>query len=414
MSYTSGVGRGRAELDRRARYKGHYRQLHQVGLGRGASPLGMEGSADPNSGLAQTPKGHGNVRDPRRLLEGGSRSEPVPEGLKLYDSGEEGWMDSSGDEEQGRKEPEADKESQDLDREILEAQKRIRELEESQKLKQKRKQLQDLQDRIQQLQEQEKEDSHPKPRPSRERTCAGDLTDWLLDEEARPPATGRRKYAGSQGDIDWQASSDENSDTEDREKGPSRSKIKSGMVARQTDRVVRPQLWAHAEIMEELGGKNITFQELNFRQFVAGELEIVMEGNISRTEKRSRCELLRLMCYLHGIHDWRTVKGVYAYILAKIEKGRLHWGDNIASEVQWALARRGTNTTTTGQTKKKGGAMGADKTWFCQAYQRGLCSKTGAHEATVNGKAVTVQHVCARCLQRDKTKAEHPEKDCTA
>ena len=411
----SGLGRGRADLDRRARYKGHYRMLHS-GMGRGASPVELGGPADPSIGTVQyTPRGHGTSRNPRRLLERGSLSEPVPDGLKLYDSAEELWSESSGDEEERQTEAKKEAESQELDREIEEAQKKLQALEESHKLKQKRQQLQDLHDRIKQLQETDKGDSRPKQR--QERTSAGDLTDWLLDEEARPPASsGRRKYEGLLGDTEWPTTSEDKSDAEERDKRRSRRKIKSGMVARQTDRVVRPQRWAHAEIMEEFGGKHITFQELNFRQFVAGELKIIIEGNISATEKRSRCELLRLMCYLYGIHDWKTVKGVYAYILAKIEKGRLHWGDSIASEVQWALARRGTNipNSSTGQTKKKGSTAGVDKTWFCQAYQRGLCSKPGSHEATVNGKTVTVQHVCARCLQRDKTKAEHPEKDCTA
>ena len=35
--------------------------------------------------------------------------------------------------------------------------------------------------------------------------------------------------------------------------------------------------WAHDEIVEETEGKETRFSELTFRQFVAGELEIILE-----------------------------------------------------------------------------------------------------------------------------------------
>lgn len=415
---------GRADLSRRAHFKGSYRHLHVAGRGRGVTPV-AGGSADP---LPTTPKGHGSYLQPRSLNVGrgfDDESRGANGSVKLHDSAEEDW--SSEEDWDQDKAPDTEAEEGDpatLDQEIIEAQKRLEELEEAKALEEKRSKLREIKNRIRQLETQSskrsqvqeaarrsqvtntRENSKP-PKPSR----SDQISKWFLDEESKPEThRSRRKYP-----LIYDSDSRDSSDGSSVESGlrmPKRES-KSGMIARQTDRVQRPQLWAHAEIMEELGGRQLTFQDLNFRQFVAGELEIIMEGNIDRVEKRSRCELLRLLCYLHGIHDWRTVKGVYAYVVAKIEKGRLNWGDSITGEIQWALARRGSNVGSSAQGKKKS-QPSAERAWFCQAYQKGACDKSGPHEASVNGRMVTVQHICARCLQRDKSRAEHPEKDCNA
>jgi hypothetical protein len=161
--------------------------------------------------------------------------------------------------------------------------------------------------------------------------------------------------------------------------------------------------------MEEVGGKDISFGELNFRQYVAGELEIILEGDIPQSEKVGRLRLMKKLAYLLGGYEWRQVREVYGYVNTRIQRGMLDWRDNMGEEIQWALQRK-----LSGKSEQRRRAGPSDKVFYCQAYQRGTCTKTSPHEDVIGGRKVTVHHLCARCLQRDKTRAEHSEMNCTA
>jgi hypothetical protein len=50
---------------------------------------------------------------------------------------------------------------------------------------------------------------------------------------------------------------------------------KSGIVAMATDHVVNPQIWPQTNLQYEYVSKRVTFLELDFKLFVAGELEII-------------------------------------------------------------------------------------------------------------------------------------------
>ena len=460
------AGRGRAPRDRRARFKGDYMVLHTAGRGRG-SPLFMGEPAAPGgwdseeehqfSNAYETPftqlPGAQNLRDSRDgsfvTVDEVGRGVSGRKRLEYCDSLASGGHNRCSSEEE---------DDWDLDRKIQEAQERLNQAKVKQNREEKRQKLRDLERQIQSLEgkrnrttgrrvyeepqpcsskrvyEEPKlsssrrayEDPQPsvsrrvyeEPQPSTSRH----LTNWLLDEESHPLRDGqeesnpRSKWGFKTKYIDEGASSCFSGEDQPHS-GKKGGKIRSGMAAKQVDAVRYPQLWAHAEVMEELGGKELTFQEINFRQLVTGELEIIIEGNISDTERESRQELLRLLGYLYGVHEWRVVKGVYAYIISKIEKGRLQWGDSLVGEVQWALARRGGATQPNTSAKKRGTAANSgnsDRVWFCQGYQKGLCPLSSGHEAVVNGRTVVVQHVCAKCLQKDRKKVEHPEKDCVA
>jgi len=47
------------------------------------------------------------------------------------------------------------------------------------------------------------------------------------------------------------------------------------MVAKTTDHVVNPQIWPQTKLQYEYVSKGVKFQELVFKLFVAGELEII-------------------------------------------------------------------------------------------------------------------------------------------
>ena len=177
-------------------------------------------------------------------------------------------------------------------------------------------------------------------------------------------------------------------------------------------------LWAHEEIVEDIGGREIRFNDLTFRQYVAGELEIITESSISEIEREARLRLMKKMAYLLGGYDWRQIREIYGYIATRIERGLLKWGSQMGEEIQWALQRKAGAAQTEGKKMNKSVqnriSGGPERLWYCPSYQRGNCNKASGHEETVNGRKVTVQHICARCYTRDKKREEHPESQCTA
>ena len=52
------------------------------------------------------------------------------------------------------------------------------------------------------------------------------------------------------------------------------------MVAKASDDVVNPQIWPHTVLQYEYINKSVSFQDLDFNLFVAGELEILSSKKI--------------------------------------------------------------------------------------------------------------------------------------
>ena len=62
-------------------------------------------------------------------------------------------------------------------------------------------------------------------------------------------------------------------------------KKKSGINAKASDRAKSPQKWPHSHLQFEHVNKQVKFDELNFQLFIAGELEIISDSDISSAEK---------------------------------------------------------------------------------------------------------------------------------
>ena len=89
----------------------------------------------------------------------------------------------------------------------------------------------------------------------------------------------------------------EESDSGKKKKKDNKKKLKSGINAKASDRVKFPQRWPKAYLQFEFVNKQIKFDDLDFKQFVAGELEIMGEEDLSQTEKAGRLNLLKKIVY---------------------------------------------------------------------------------------------------------------------
>jgi len=201
--------------------------------------------------------------------------------------------------------------------------------------------------------------------------------------------------------------------------------IKSGIVVQHVEKVKRTLDWAHAALPNDYSTQNTTaFCDLDFRRLIAGEMEIILEYEPSQVEIKGRLNLIRTMAKLLGAYPWSAVRNVYASVLREIEQGKLDWSSDINTTMHFSLItcpgrtaapqssevrgeRHGRNPT--GKRGGSGNGSGESRVWFCAEYQKNQCSHKEAHQQVLYGKQVMVQHICAKCLLKDRRELKHPD-----
>ena len=168
-------------------------------------------------------------------------------------------------------------------------------------------------------------------------------------------------------------------------------------------------------------GLNIPYHQLTFEQFVAGELTTINNTN-NTAEFNGRIELLSQISLwnLRANVLWPQVRNVYAHIIRKIENREIDW------QHDWSRFERNLYDTVSIKSDKKvkhsaGGNITSSPTtqktisWFCRNYQKqDGCPKTAPHPGRVGNKFRNLEHICAACWIKEKTRRHHPEcsNDC--
>ncbi len=187
-----------------------------------------------------------------------------------------------------------------------------------------------------------------------------------------------------------------------------RSKQKSGIFDKAVEHIESKQNWPHLFLSEEYPGKGLTFMQLDFNLFIAGELEIITNEHISSIERQARLHLLKWLTYLHKTSDWDLVRDIYVAILNKIETGQLSWSQyhtKFQQEIQWLVTKRSLNNAS--KPKKAGGSKTKCQTWCCRYYNNGTCNESTDHSGEMNGSDIIWKHICLDCFQNDKVQKKH-------
>ena len=198
----------------------------------------------------------------------------------------------------------------------------------------------------------------------------------------------------------------------------------SGYLGSASDHVKLSQTWAHAALPADCNtNSSVSFSDLDFRRLIAGEMEILLEHRPNNAEAEGRLNLIRMLAHLLGAYPWAAVRGVYAAVLRKIEQGQLSWSSDFHQTMHFSLL------TTTGPVRSDTAAGDARaptssgrrraglsnpvsdnaKIWFCSEFQKNSCAHKEAHQKELYGKIVTVHHICAKCLLKDRREVKHPE-----
>ena len=87
------------------------------------------------------------------------------------------------------------------------------------------------------------------------------------------------------------SSTDSDSSKKKKKKHKSKKHKKSGINAKSSDKVKDPQRWPHAYLQYEFVNKQVKFDELDFKLFLAGEISIISADDLSETERKVRLDL---------------------------------------------------------------------------------------------------------------------------
>lgn len=187
-------------------------------------------------------------------------------------------------------------------------------------------------------------------------------------------------------------------------------KHRSGINAKAADRVKFPQKWPQAFLHHEHVSKQVKFDQLDFKLFIAGELEIISEENLTKTESQGRLSLLKKIVYYSSTYEFEGLKKFYASWVREIEVGRKKWSDDPSSWESAFLSKYiiKSNKHFTASRKEKV-SNNEERVWFCSAYQRNKCTHKSNHMLVIKGKMRLASHICASCWLKDKKKLEHPE-----
>jgi hypothetical protein len=222
------------------------------------------------------------------------------------------------------------------------------------------------------------------------------------------------------GDVNYSTSSDSDISRNHSRRNEKRSKVKkskkkSGISAKSSDKVKHPQKYPHSQLRYEFVSANYNYDELNINLFVAGELEIIGDSDVGRTERSGRINLLKKLMYLSTTYHWSVIRSYYAAVLREIELGHKVWSDDF-SYLDTAMLSKlqqdskfGKKSSNRSAGKSAHDSSSVENVWFCSSYQRNKCQHKASHMLVVKGKMRNAQHICATCWQKDKQKLEHPE-----
>jgi hypothetical protein len=227
-------------------------------------------------------------------------------------------------------------------------------------------------------------------------------------------------------DSDTDSSSEEESSSSDlssdndrgKRGGTSKSKkrshkrgVRSGIKAKNSERVDHQEAYPHAALQFQFASKPVKFRELKFSQFVAGELEIITNGKISKVERNARLSLLKKIAYYQEDYSWEALLDFYAAWVKKIETGRRVWEDD-PSELEMKMLFRFAKPAGSKQKDRGSGdrvSTSSPDVWYCANFQRNRCEHKSSHFTTIRGQLRNCLHICSSCWRKDGSKQSHPE-----
>ena len=104
--------------------------------------------------------------------------------------------------------------------------------------------------------------------------------------------------------------------------------VKLGFLDKPRSQVILKQKWPHMNQNPRYVTSPLTFNQLNFCQFVGGEVQTIIHTEHS-SEALGRLRVLSKIAYLYDqCRDWEKARNVYFAIVSSIEEGESSWSNS--------------------------------------------------------------------------------------
>ena len=170
------------------------------------------------------------------------------------------------------------------------------------------------------------------------------------------------------------------------------------------------------------GKAKTKYRQLDMRNLVAGDLNIVCDCRVSVREREARLRLLGDVNFYSAHYQWPALLKLHAAVLLEVDKGHMEWGDDYSRLEQQMLMpfplvkskteRRSEKGPSTGVKATNGGGKNEDRVLYCAEYQNEACYIHNDHGGQFFGQSALCQPICAVCWKRSKVRAHH-QASCT-
>ena len=185
--------------------------------------------------------------------------------------------------------------------------------------------------------------------------------------------------------------------------------LQSGFLDKPRSNIVRKLHWPHMNQDPRYVTEPLSFNQLNFAQFVGGECRTIMKTR-DPIEWQGRLRVLSKIAYLHDIcRNWERARATYFAIMGSIEEGEMDWNnsfghyDLMCPAPPPVVEQKGERN----QYSNPRVRVVNRRDFFCKEFQKGECMQQAPHKAWIRNNNETVDHFCVNCFRAKMGKLDH-------
>ena len=184
------------------------------------------------------------------------------------------------------------------------------------------------------------------------------------------------------------------------------------MYDKPNQEVMRKMRWAHRFLDYQYRSKHIDFKDLTLNQYMVGESKIITLTD-EVDELRGCLRLMNKISYaMDKTGNWQACRSFYAAVVVAIEMEEEDWTSNF-HRFENMLPRKQIYVETgyKGKNEKHNNKQSWKRipdTVFCRDYQKDQCKFQGSHAVMYKEENIHMEHICAKCYLKNKTKSNHP------
>ena len=188
--------------------------------------------------------------------------------------------------------------------------------------------------------------------------------------------------------------------------------MKSGYLDKPRSNVLVKQKWPHMNQDPRYVTETLTFNQLNFCQFIGGECRTILRTE-DPVEIWGRLRVLSKVAYLYNqCASWERARAAYFTIVGSIEEGEVDWGSSFghydlmcpAPVYELRHAQRADRAPATKPRNMQGTSK---RDFYCMEFQWGECQLQAPHKAWIRNAYEMVDHFCAQCYRAKAGKQAH-------